>query len=293
MRVGSRSSLQVGYSIFQRCLSDHCNNRFWLNFPNPEVLDSFRALDWLYLSKPTAMLTKLISYLPTPVNQRMRALLAARRKSPFAGMDRKSVFTSIYQNNYWKGEQSLSGTGSDDAQTVRTIHVIENIIKNYKIKSILDVPCGDFHWMKRVNLHGARYIGADIVDDLVQQNRSRYEGGTENGGDVSFRSLDLTCDPLPKVDLVIVRDGFVHLSFADADAAMENIINSNSAYLLATTFPRHGFNYDITTGDWRALNLQKEPFNFPAPMALFNERSHEGLVEYSDKSLGLWKIQDL
>lgn len=256
-------------------------------------MESFRQGKVVYLWKPSAMLTKLISYLPTPVNQRMRALLAARRKSPFAGMDRKTVFTSIYQNNYWKGEQSLSGTGSDDAQTAHTIELIESIIKEYKIKSILDIPCGDFHWMKRVNLHGARYIGADIVEDLIQYNRNLYEGTSENGGHLSFRCVDLTCDPLPKVDLVIVRDGLVHLSFADADAALDNIIASNSAYLLATTFPRHGFNYDITTGDWRALNMQKEPFNFPKPIALFNEQSNEGYAEYSDKSLGLWKIRDL
>lgn len=37
------------------------------------------------------------------------------------------------------------------------------MLKKYSIKSILDIPCGDFSWMKKIELDGIEYIGADIV----------------------------------------------------------------------------------------------------------------------------------
>ena len=39
---------------------------------------------------------------------------------------------------------SFSGTGSNLDQTKEIIKKLPILIKNYKIKSILDIPCGDF-----------------------------------------------------------------------------------------------------------------------------------------------------
>lgn len=83
----------------------------------------------------------------------------------------------------------------------------------------------------------------------------------------------------------------MHLCLADAQAALENIRASGSTYLLTTTFPGRR-NSEIATGQWRPINLEAEPFEFPPPLQLFNE----GCVEppgYSDKSMGLWHIADL
>jgi hypothetical protein len=41
---------------------------------------------------------------------------------------------------------------------------------------------------------------------------------------------------------------------------------------------------------WRPLNLEIAPFNLGKPIALINEDSKERRGKYSDKSLGLWKI---
>jgi hypothetical protein len=38
---------------------------------------------------------------------------------------------------------------------------------------LLDIPCGDFNWMKLLNL-GVDYIGADIVGELIAENRRRF-----------------------------------------------------------------------------------------------------------------------
>jgi hypothetical protein len=66
--------------------------------------------------------------------------------------------------------------------------------------------------------------------------------------------------------------------------------NSGLKYRLVTTFPNQNKNVDIVMpGDWCALNFQKEPFNFPKPLIIINEKS----PARGDKSLALWKIEDL
>jgi hypothetical protein len=35
---------------------------------------------------------------------------------------------------------------------------------------MLDAPCGDFNWMKEVDLSAVHYTGGDIVEPLVNSN---------------------------------------------------------------------------------------------------------------------------
>jgi hypothetical protein len=52
-------------------------------------------------------------------------------------------------------------------------------------------------------------------------------------------------------------------------------------------------NTDIKTGDWRPLNLEIEPFNFPKPNLLLSEYRYKGKMAYTDKSLGLWELDTI
>ena len=100
-------------------------------------------------------------------------------------------------------------------------------------------------------------------------------------------------DHLPKADILFCRDCLVHLSNEDIAKSIQNIRQSDITYLLTTTFTQCDENHDIVTGDWRIINLEKPPFNFPKPMSLINEKCTEGDGTYADKSLGLWKISDI
>ena len=53
---------------------------------------------------------------------------------------RKDIFTDIYINNKWGDNYSSSGTGSNLNQTKIILKEIENVIKKYEIKNILDIP---------------------------------------------------------------------------------------------------------------------------------------------------------
>jgi hypothetical protein len=200
----------------------------------------------------------------------------------------ESIFTKIFKENVWHGKDSISGTGSEHMQTEVIVGEVPRLFTAMGIKAVLDIPCGDFHWMQKIDLGGINYLGADIVRDLIDGNMRKFT--KEN---INFSCLDLTCDPLPQVDLIICRDCLVHFSYAHIGQALRNVSRSNSKYLLTTTFPDRTTNCDIPTGDWRPLNLEKPPFNLPSPIKLMNEGCTEFEGAFKDKSMGLWKIDDL
>lgn len=197
------------------------------------------------------------------------------------------TFTNIYNKNLWGSNESISGPGSDLVQTKEIIKEYPNILRDFKIKSLLDIPCGDFNWMQKVELDGIQYVGGDIVKEVILLNNQKY--GADN---VKFEYLDILKNELPNVDLITCRDLLVHFSYDDIFKAIENIKNSNSKYLLTTSFTQHS-NQDILTGDWRPLNLEVEPFNFSKSILTINEKCTENDGIYNDKSLMLFEIKDL
>jgi len=203
----------------------------------------------------------------------------------FRNQPPETIFTHIYQKNRWADGDSLSGTGSNDKQTHTLVNELGPLLKNLGATSLLDIPCGDFHWMKNVDLTGIHYTGADIVEELVFKNQNQFG----QPGLFEFIKLNVLEDPLPKADVILVRDCLVHFSYAHIQQALQNIRASGCTYLLATTFPEHPKNTDITTGNWRTLNLEAAPFFFPKPLLLLNENCTEGDGAFKDKSLGLWK----
>jgi 2-polyprenyl-3-methyl-5-hydroxy-6-metoxy-1,4-benzoquinol methylase len=206
---------------------------------------------------------------------------------PEAG-DSREVFTAIYRKNAWGGKESVSGTGSDSAQTRVVVREISAILTEFDVSSMLDIPCGDFNWMKDVKLENVHYTGADIVGDLVAKNTARYARAG-----VSFRILDVLGDALPRVDLVLCRDCLVHFSERDVFLALRNICRNDSKFLITTTFTGRERNVTIATGEWRPLNLQAAPFSLPEPLRIV----HEGCMEFDgafrDKALALWRISDI
>lgn len=201
-----------------------------------------------------------------------------------------TVFTRIYSENAWRDPESVSGEGSNKAYTKVIRAQLPGLLNELGVKSILDIPCGDFYWMKELDLEVDSYIGADIVAELIRQNNAHY--ARAGARKKTFIKLDVTRDDLPQVDLVFCRDCLVHLSSRDVLKALNNIKRSGSKYLLTTTFPGHSKNNDIITGQWRPINLRSEPFNFSEPLKVINENYMGMQGQYSDKSMGLWLIAD-
>ncbi|HJD55966.1 MAG TPA: class I SAM-dependent methyltransferase [Rickettsia endosymbiont of Pyrocoelia pectoralis] len=214
-----------------------------------------------------------------------------QKDNMFETSNLKDKFSKIYEENLFKGRHSRSGEGSDFVQTEVIRNELPRIIKEYNIKAFLDAPCGDWYWMQETKLgDGVKYIGVDIVDNLIEKNNKEFGNSF-----TFFRKVNLTENYLPRADLIFSRDCLVHLSFFDALKMISNFKLSGAKYLLTTTFVNLAENKELEGENsfWRPLNMELAPFNFPKPLLLINEDCTEENGKYSDKSLGLWKLKDI
>ncbi len=78
----------------------------------------------------------------------------------------EQVFAEFYRDNKWGDAESVSGAGSNLTQTAEVRRVLPGLLAELGCRSMLDVPCGDFYWMRLVPLD-VDYTGGDIVSDIV------------------------------------------------------------------------------------------------------------------------------
>ncbi len=208
--------------------------------------------------------------------------------SQFIGKSHEEIFTAISETNMWLEKETVSGIGSTINQTSKIIEKLPKIFNDYGIKTIFDLPCGDFNWFSQINLDKYTYLGGDIVDRLINENREKYQ--RKNIGFITFNLLK---EIIPEFDLIFCRDCLVHFSIEDIQKSIKKIKGSKSKYLMTTTFPEEEKNIDIPTGGWRPINLELFPFNFGEPKYLLNEGCTEKDGIFRDKSLGLWEIVNI
>jgi Methyltransferase domain len=205
---------------------------------------------------------------------------------------RTTIFRRIYRQNRWGSSESVSGVGSHLDQTEVVRRQLPQLVADYRIRSMLDAPCGDVLWLSRVEgLALDRYIGVDIVPDLIK--RLKADPPMPNA---EFHRLDVVSSPLPRADVILCRDLLVHLSDQQIYRCLRNFRRSGADYLLVTTFPAQ-VNSDIVNARWRPVNLGAPPFAFPPPLTTIVEGSTQRSVsrglDYGDKELALWRLADL
>ena len=157
--------------------------------------------------------------------------------------------------------ESLSGPGSYKAVTSDVVNFIDQTIKKYKIKSILDLGCGDWNWFSTVDLSNCSYTGWDADSQMIRDNQSKYANEL-----IQFHVKDIVTEPLPNVDLIICRDVLFHIKLELSMPLVERITET-SKYFISTCFRSVASNSDIKkycnieNWGWFPINLNIAPFN--------------------------------
>lgn len=172
------------------------------------------------------------------------------------------VFEITYSHNRWGSEESRSGVGSQLNYTSNIRSNLERIITSYNIKSIFDCSCGDWNWMKHVNLENVNYIGNDIVAELIEVNNKNY-----SSNNIKFINSDCVTSLKnledKSIDLVICRHTLEHLEL-DYCVEVCGQIKRVSKYALITSNNEksQSVNSHLAADGFssRQIDLQKQPF---------------------------------
>lgn len=191
--------------------------------------------------------------------------IPSKNKTPWPT---KEVMIQIYQLHLWGGKEYefYSGDGSHDITIIEPYQeVVIRFLQSFDEPLIVcDLGCGDFNVGKKFVSFTKKYIGVDIVPDLIERNKNRFQA--EN---LSFQCLDLATDELPKGDCAIIRQVLQHLS----NHEIQKIIQKLSAYqyvILTEHLPSGDFvpNKDkiasqgIRLKQQSGINLIESPFNW-------------------------------
>ena len=205
---------------------------------------------------------------------------------------KKRVFTSIYKSNHWvqdddilpKENISISGHGSNTntEQFYNLEKNLNDVIENYNIKSILDMPCGDFLWMKEILKNKKiNYLGIDIVEELIKKNNIKFK--TKN---IEFENHDIVNFFSERsFDLIIIRDLFIHIDNSDILRILNNIKDLDFKYIALNSYENE-INENVIIGKHRKINLLAHPFNLKKPFYFFKDFE-------KDKNIFLYKKSDL
>ena len=176
----------------------------------------------------------------------------------------RSRFTTVYDKALWGEYESRSGEASVRGSPWVSIagEAIAKAVHEHNVRSINDIPCGDFNWMPDVlaTFSNLQYTGFDIVKPALARNKDRHPK-------YEFRLLDITTSVPPAADLILCKDLLNHLADVDVKRAISNIRRSGSKFLLASNNP--GFEntpLPETAGASRYLDITAPPYNFRQPL---------------------------
>lgn len=173
------------------------------------------------------------------------------------------VFNQVSRVNFWGSDESRSGLGSELAFTQAYRAGLARCLTDHGIGSIFDAPCGDLNWMSVfLSENSVTYAGGDISTEVIAHASAAHP-------DHDLRVFDIIADPFPKVDLWHCRDCLFHLPFEAIRKALANFAGSGIKHTLITSHRARLLhrNLDVGFGGFRFLDLEREPFFLPAPLA--------------------------
>jgi len=203
---------------------------------------------------------------------------------------KKKIFTSIYKSNHWVQDEdvlskefiSVSGHGSN-LNTEQFYNLVKNftkIINKYDINSIIDMPCGDFLWIKEIIKNkNIEYLGIDIVEELIEENKKKYQDKK-----IKFECHDIVnFSTIKELDLILIRDLFIHIKNSEIKKIIHNIKNMNFKYVMLNSY-NNKENKDVVIGQHRKVNLLIEPFNMKKPTYTFKDHENDKFVFFYERS---------
>lgn len=221
------------------------------------------------------MIAQIINTAFKKITAMMHALMSRYTFSSGKDLSAKEIFSKIYEKNYWGigeeigGSSFYSGPGSHDFCIVGPyIASVKEFITSLPYRpAVLDLGCGDFNVGSQIRPYCSEYIAGDIVDTLISFNKEKFKDLN-----VDFRIINISTDPIPKVDIIFLRQVLQHLSNEEIAPVVSKLIKSCKYLVLTEHIPNNSSfqrNLDKPSGpDIRlkmgsGVDVAAPPFNMP------------------------------
>jgi len=171
------------------------------------------------------------------------------------------VFNKYYSTNAWIG--GGSGSGSTAENTIAYREFLSSFLRQFEIKSVVDLGCGDWQFSRLIDWSGIDYLGID-VSEIVLKNTKTF-----TGSNVRFANMDALSGDLPAADLLIVKDVIQHWSNSDIAHLIPALKRYKYALITNTSHKNtKRINENIRPGACRPVDLSAEPFNVDGSFVL-------------------------
>jgi SAM-dependent methyltransferase len=214
-----------------------------------------------------------------------------QQPSGMASQTNEQLFTDIYTRNAWGSSESKSGPTSSLKRTEDLRSSLVECFKSLNIQTVFDCGCGDWTWMQHVPLDGVEYLGADIVQPLIESLQKQFTKPT-----VHFQKMDILQEPPETADLWIARDFLNCLTFQQLGCFFRKFLESKSLYLAVSSTEKDPENSDGLPGYFRPLDFQLPPFQLKPITKILNDGqqwfSQRYLFVYSREAVQTWWTQN-
>jgi len=160
------------------------------------------------------------------------ALQRAREKWRSLGtatLPMSDAFDHIYKHGLWANRPGqLSGAGSYGVWAQEYLDFVRKFIRENSIETIVDVGCGDFNIGSKICGEVRHYTAMDISGYIIERNRDRFAGVAN----VDFVQADACQVPIPKADLVTIRQILQHLPNAQIEQVLRNVEFSGARFAI-------------------------------------------------------------
>ena len=197
----------------------------------------------------------------------------------------EKTFTEIYSKNKWGGG---SGTGSNMSRNNKKyMDLLNNFMNNkeYKIKSICDIGCGDWKFSQYMDFSKFKYLGIDCVESVINENKEKFQKKN-----INFLHKSVEDDFIPEgYDLIILKDVIQHWTDDDIMKYLPKILDNNK-YVFITNGYR--FMRDPSKNSLMKRNINNQYKYHPVdikkqPLCKFKEYCLQ-TEEYFSKQMNLF-----
>lgn len=190
------------------------------------------------------------------------------------------AFQDVYKNGVWGVDAEGRGTSGSATPLATKVYTVflQDLLKTAKIRSVVDAGCGQFGQSGLIDWTGIDYRGFDIVADVIDRDRQKYERPN-----VHFFVANVIDADLPPADLLICNYVLQHLPIADVTTFLAKQVPKYRYVIISNTVDRVTLtadNREIAPGEFRPLDITRPPFSVKGRKVLtyFDDPSMQQVV---------------